>query len=236
MRPGGTLTTVLAIAGTPVAVLIVLLATGEVSARGAVIAIGLTLLVALGLALLWIRDLDVLSETVRRLGELQPISETPALPGVERLGREIERLSRRLAERAAVMERLLRADEAIVERLPDPLIVLAADRSVRRANSAARAAFGADMPAVLRHPLLRAAIDRAFEGPRKARSRPRKSACRRRSRGSCTRRWCRWIRRWPMAGAPSWCCRIARGSMRWSGCVPTSSPTPATSCARRWPR
>jgi two-component system phosphate regulon sensor histidine kinase PhoR len=164
MRPGGTLTTVLAIAGTPVAVLIVLLATGEVSARGAVIAIGLTLLVALGLALLWIRDLDVLSETVRRLGELQPISETPALPGVERLGREIERLSRRLAERAAVMERLLRADEAIVERLPDPLIVLAADRSVRRANSAARAAFGADMPAVLRHPLLRAAIDRAFEG------------------------------------------------------------------------
>jgi two-component system phosphate regulon sensor histidine kinase PhoR len=164
MRPGGTLTTVLAIAGTPVAALIVLLAIGDVSARGAAIAIGLTLLVALALALLWIRDLDVLSETVRRLGELQPISETPALPGVDRLGREIERLSRRLAERAAVMERLLRADEAIVERLPDPLIVLAADRSVRRANSAARAAFGADMPAVLRHPLLRAAIDRAFEG------------------------------------------------------------------------
>ena len=33
---------------------------------------------------------------------------------------------------------------------------------MRRANSAARAAFGADMPAVLRHPDLRAAIDRAF--------------------------------------------------------------------------
>ena len=50
----------------------------------------------------------------------------------------------------------------MVERLPDPLIVLAEDRGVRRANSAARAAFGADMPAVLRHPELRAAIDRAF--------------------------------------------------------------------------
>ena len=32
-----------------------------------------------------------------------------------------------------------RADEAIVERLPDPLIVLGADRAVRRANAAARA-------------------------------------------------------------------------------------------------
>jgi two-component system phosphate regulon sensor histidine kinase PhoR len=96
------------------------------------------------------------------LDEDQPITETPALPGLERDGREIERLSRRLAERSAVMERLRRADEAIVERLPDPLIVLAADRTVRRANSAARAAFGADMSAVLRHPGLHGAIDRAL--------------------------------------------------------------------------
>jgi two-component system phosphate regulon sensor histidine kinase PhoR len=50
----------------------------------------------------------------------------------------------------------------VVERLPDPLIVLAEDRSVQRANSAARTAFGSDVPAVLRHPDLRAAIDRAF--------------------------------------------------------------------------
>jgi two-component system phosphate regulon sensor histidine kinase PhoR len=34
---------------------------------------------------------------------------------------------------------------------------------VRRANAAARAAFGADMAAVLRHPGLRGAIDRAFD-------------------------------------------------------------------------
>jgi two-component system phosphate regulon sensor histidine kinase PhoR len=53
-------------------------------------------------------------------------------------------------------------DETIVERLPDPLIVLAADRSVGRANAAARAAFGPDIPAVLRHPTLRAAVERAM--------------------------------------------------------------------------
>jgi two-component system phosphate regulon sensor histidine kinase PhoR len=153
---------VLLIAGTPVLALIVLAAIGAATPLGAAIAIGLTLLVAGALALLWARDLTVLSETVRRLDEDQPITETPALPGLERVGREIERLSRRLAERSAVMERLRRADEAIVERLPDPLIVLAADRSVRRANSAAQAAFGADMSAVLRHPGLHGAIDRAF--------------------------------------------------------------------------
>jgi len=162
MRSGGNLLTVLVIAGTPVLALIVLAVTGAATLLGAAIAIGLTLLVAGALALLWARDLTVLSETVRRLDEDQPITETPALPGLERVGREIERLSRRLAERSAVMERLRRADEAIVERLPDPLIVLAADRSVRRANSAAQAAFGADMSAVLRHPGLHGAIDRAF--------------------------------------------------------------------------
>jgi two-component system phosphate regulon sensor histidine kinase PhoR len=162
MRAGSTLLTVLAIAGAPVLALLVLAATGGATPLGATAAIGLTLLVAVALALLWARDLDVLSETVRRLGEDQPISETPALPGVERVGRAIERLSRRLAERSAVMERLRRADAAIVELLPDPLIVLAADRSVHRANSAAQATFGADMAAVLRHPGLRGAIDRAF--------------------------------------------------------------------------
>ena len=162
MRSGGTLLTVLVVAGAPVLALIVLAATGTASPLGALIAIGLTVLVAGALTLLWTRDLTVLSETVRQLDEDQPITETPVLPGLERVGREIERLSRRLAERSAMMERLRRADEAIVERLPDPLIVLAADRSVRRANSAARAAFGGDMSAVLRHPGLHGAIDRAF--------------------------------------------------------------------------
>ena len=86
----------------------------------------------------------------------------PVLPGMQHLGTDLERLARRGAARAALIEQLRRTDGTVVERLPDPLIVLAEDRGVRRANSAARAAFGADMPAVLRHPELRAAIDRAF--------------------------------------------------------------------------
>ncbi len=89
-------------------------------------------------------------------------SRIPLLPSMQRLGRDIDRLARRMATRAALVEQLRRTDGTVVERLPDPLIVLAADRSVRRANSAARGAFGTDMPAVLRHPDLRGAIDRAF--------------------------------------------------------------------------
>jgi two-component system phosphate regulon sensor histidine kinase PhoR len=150
------------IAGVPVLALLVMAVAGAATPLSATLAIGATLLAALALALLWTRDLNVLSETVRRLGDNQPSAETPALPGLERVGREVERFSRRLAEHSALLERLRRADAAIVERLPDPLIVLAADRSVRRANSAAQAAFGADIAAVLRHPGLRGAIDRAF--------------------------------------------------------------------------
>ncbi len=162
MGAGAILLTLLAIVGVPTAALIVLVVTGAASLLGVSVAIAATMIAGLCLALLWCRDLEVLSETVQRLSEERPPAETPVLPVAERLGRAIERLSRRLAERSAMMNQLRRADEAIVERLPDPLIVLAADRSVRRANSAARGAFGDDMPAVLRHPVLRNAIDRAF--------------------------------------------------------------------------
>ena len=61
-----------------------------------------------------------------------------------------------------MQEQHRRADTLILERLPDPVIVLARDRTVRRANAAARSAFGDDLPAVLRHPGVRGAIDRAL--------------------------------------------------------------------------
>jgi two-component system phosphate regulon sensor histidine kinase PhoR len=155
---------VAAVAGVPVIALIVLAALSLVSVGPALLAISVTLLAALILALTWWHDINVLAETIRRVGADQSASAEVLVPMLvaPQLGREMERLARRVAARAALVERLRRADEAILERLPDPLLVLAADRSVRRANSAARAAFGADMPAVLRHPDLRGAIDRAF--------------------------------------------------------------------------
>ena len=127
----------------------------------------MVVLAALALAAIWARDLGMLAQTLRHAARedtlaLARAAAAPHLPSVERVARGIERLSRMLAVRAAEVEALLRSNEAIVERLPDPLLVLDADRSVRRANAAARAAFGADIAAVLRHPVLRAAIDAAY--------------------------------------------------------------------------
>jgi two-component system phosphate regulon sensor histidine kinase PhoR len=65
-------------------------------------------------------------------------------------------------ERRDTLLNQVRTEEAIVETLPDPLIVLGADRAVLRANAAAQAAYGTDLPAVLRHPVLRTTIDRVL--------------------------------------------------------------------------
>ena len=152
-----------AVAGVPVAALVLLAAVGWAPVGPALLGVGATLLAALVLALRWSRDVDLLADSVRRVAADEPVSRhLPVLPGMQRLGIDLERLARRGAARSALIEQLRRTDGTVVERLPDPLIVLAEDRGVRRANSAARAAFGADMPAVLRHPDLRAAIDRAF--------------------------------------------------------------------------
>ena len=86
----------------------------------------------------------------------------PRLPPLAALSRRIARIARARTRRAEELSAALGASEAIIERLPDPLIALDAARAAGRANAAARAAFGADVPAVLRHPLLREAIDTAW--------------------------------------------------------------------------
>ncbi len=101
------------------------------------------------------------------LGLLAIIAALATVAGVlsvrtRRLAREANRQARLSAQQSAELERLRRADAAILERLPDPLIVLDAEQRVRRTNAASRAAFGTDAAAVLRHPGLRGAIDRAF--------------------------------------------------------------------------
>ena len=167
MRLGLLLATASAIAATPVIALLLLAATGTAATGPTLIALLAVTLASLLLALLWAHDIDRLAEAVRcALQENNPglahAAAAARLPPVQRIARAIERLARTLAARAAQVGQGLRATEAIIDRLPDPLLVLGADRGVRRANAAARAAFGNDIPAVLRHPGLRGAIDRAF--------------------------------------------------------------------------
>jgi two-component system phosphate regulon sensor histidine kinase PhoR len=157
-------------AGLPLALLIVLALLGRVPAQDAALVACAAATGALLFGLAWGRDLRLLAERLALAGDGRP---SPRNRG-ERLipagiTGQIDLVGQVLASREAELDRLRRAEESILERLPDPLIVLAPDRAVRRANEAARAAFGTDLAAVLRHPDLRGAIDRALaeaDGPR----------------------------------------------------------------------
>lgn len=160
------LTIAVCIAGVPVAILALMAGLGWASFVPAIVGIVVVVAVSLLFALVWGHDLDVLTETVRRmasteLGAAIPDNDRAVL--MESLERELDRLARQLATRAAVQEQHRLADTLILERLPDPILVLAEDRTVRRANAAARNAFGDDIAAVLRAPSLRAAIGKAVQ-------------------------------------------------------------------------
>ncbi len=161
MRPGLLLATAALLAAVP-ALCLVLLAASGAAAPGPVLAALLAVgLASLLLALAFVRDMELLAEAVRGALGGGAAGASPLLPPMQRVGRAIERLARTLAARAAQVGQALRATETIIDRLPDPLLVLGTDGSVRRANAAAHAAFGGDIAAVLRHPGLRAALERA---------------------------------------------------------------------------
>ncbi len=163
MRVRRLLLAALAVGGVPVACMLILVLGGAAAPGPTVLAMLTVTSAAFALAAIWVLDVDRLAETVEYATREQvPRPASPRTPSAERLARGIERLSRTLAARTAQVTELLRANEAIVERLPDPLLVLGADQGIRRANAAARTAFGADMAAVVRHPGLRSAIEQAY--------------------------------------------------------------------------
>jgi two-component system phosphate regulon sensor histidine kinase PhoR len=158
-----------AIAGVPVAALMALVMLGQAAPAPALLAALIVVVTAFALALVWVNDLRMLAELLHSVstGGAAPVVVVPGAGPMSMspqiLG-EVQQLSATLGERTALVDQLLRAEEAIVERLPDPLVLVGADRNLRRANAAARAAFGPDIHAVLRNPDLRAAIDRAIAG------------------------------------------------------------------------
>jgi two-component system phosphate regulon sensor histidine kinase PhoR len=122
-------------------------------------AIAAAIIAACGALLAWLvrRDLQRLARLARRAPSIPP-----SLPPFGALYRAIERLMRGAAAAEALAASRQRGSDTIVERHPDPLILLGAGRGVKSANAAAREAFGGDLAAVLRHPALLDAIERAF--------------------------------------------------------------------------
>jgi two-component system, OmpR family, phosphate regulon sensor histidine kinase PhoR len=146
----------LLILGVPFLGQLLLAITGAARADAIVCLMAVEILAAFAVALVWRQDLERLARLI-----LQADAPRPRLPEMSTVAllaaqtTEAGRLAQaRLASR-------LRAEEAIVEGLPEPLLMVGTDGTVRRANAAARQSLGDDVAAVLRHPLLRGAIDRA---------------------------------------------------------------------------
>ncbi len=73
--------------------------------------------------------------------------------------RRVVELEREIIQISARLE----AEQTLLDRLPDPVILFGADRLILRLNAAARTALGVGVPALLRHPGFRAALERAHE-------------------------------------------------------------------------
>jgi two-component system phosphate regulon sensor histidine kinase PhoR len=111
----------------------------------------------LAVALVWRQDLGRLQRVASGLP-----TPPPLLPEIDRIAVGLAQAAESARAEQARLAGLLRMEEAITERLPEPLILVSADGTVQRANQAARYSLGEDSAAVLRHPLLRGAIDKAL--------------------------------------------------------------------------
>jgi two-component system phosphate regulon sensor histidine kinase PhoR len=171
---GRVATSALLVGGVPVATFLSFGASGALRPDLAVLGAGLSAAAALGISVAWLGSLARLSAVLRRAldGEAPPPPVPPLLPAMREVAETTARLARSLDERGALVGRLRRADAAILQSLPDPLLVLTEDRSALRANRAARLLFGVpatderplpgDTGALLRHPALAGAVDRAL--------------------------------------------------------------------------
>jgi two-component system phosphate regulon sensor histidine kinase PhoR len=159
----------LLIGGLPAALFALLGLAGELGAAWALSGAALSAGTGVVLGALWLTSLDRLARALRRAAEADAAeTDPPPLPAAAEVAGEIGRLARALQRRSEEVGRMRQADAAILENLPDPLLVLSASRALLRANRAARALFGAapgdagDAPAALRHPALSAALDTAL--------------------------------------------------------------------------
>jgi two-component system phosphate regulon sensor histidine kinase PhoR len=115
------------------------------------------MLAAMVVAFLWRHDL----ERLRRVVMGEPTAP-PRLPEIERVGTFLGQALVKTQERLTLLESQVESERAVTEHLPEPLLLVSADGAIQRANRAARLTLGEDTGAVLRHPLLRGAIDRAM--------------------------------------------------------------------------
>lgn len=171
---GRVLGSALMVGAVPVAAFLLMGLSGWLAVGPALLGAVVSAVAAIAVAWMWVGNLARLAAVLRAAaegrGEVPP--GPPLLPALQEVAEATARVARSLDERSALVGRLRRADAAILESLPDPLLVLAEDRLALRANAAARQLFGVvagdtrplsgDTGALLRHPALAGAVDRAL--------------------------------------------------------------------------
>jgi len=148
--------TTLLIAAPAVLVLAGLMAWGVVPAGIGWLAMTAATGLAYAVAALWHRAVTALA-----LRLTQPGAAAPEWPGLEQVSEAARRQASLLAERTTELERRRDDEPRLLDHMPAPVFVLGANRAALRANAAARTLLGAEPAALLRHPDLRAAIERA---------------------------------------------------------------------------
>jgi two-component system phosphate regulon sensor histidine kinase PhoR len=164
------------VGGVPCFALMLLLAGGAVDLVPGLLALGATAAGALMVARIWLGNLGSLGAALRQAvdgeGKVPELTGPLLLPSVAEVAETARRVARALQARTEQVSRLRQSDEAIIEILPDPLVVLDAGGAALRANAEARALFGAmpggnspvggDLAALLRHPALAEAVSSAL--------------------------------------------------------------------------
>jgi two-component system phosphate regulon sensor histidine kinase PhoR len=155
---------VLALGALPTVIFGMLVGFGELAPLPGFLGWAVCIIVAVGFGLVLGRDLVEMTALVRALRtnpDGLPKDSSFFVPGMRSIGQEAisliraERLNRtRQQERTA-------ADHMLLERLPDPLFRLDQDGVITWRNASAVSAFGAETAALLRHPMLRAALGEA---------------------------------------------------------------------------
>lgn len=116
------------------------------------------------------RDADAVTDYAARLAEAEePLVPGGTPPALRALAATIGRLHRVGLRRAESVRLQLDADEAVIDALPAPLLLMDAERQVVRANATARELFGdkvvdRDLASSLRTPAVLEAVDSVLRG------------------------------------------------------------------------
>ncbi|MCM8734997.1 ATP-binding protein [Azospirillum sp. A1-3] len=115
-------------------------------------------------------DADAMTDYAARLAETdEPLAPAGTPPALKALAATIGRLHRVGLRRAESVRMQLDADEAVIDALPAPLLLMDAERQVVRANRTARELFGdkvvdRDLSSCLRTPAVLEAVDSVLRG------------------------------------------------------------------------